>query len=89
MGVVAGPGSFLRYSFDHCQALFLRATEPGHAGNNFDRQRQRAHRELVKADGYPGIDEIRIELENIAVIIDCIIAIPERRKVATLDCFLE
>ena len=54
-----------RNLFDHVEALFLAAAEPGDVGHQAHRQRQRRHDVAVGADDEAGLDPRGIERERL------------------------
>src|SRR5258705_9356542 len=69
LGIVARPGALPGNALNQRQAFLSRTAKAGDAGNHLDRQRQRADHVFVKTHGQAGINEIWIELENLAVMI--------------------
>ena len=89
LGIVARPGALFCDALEQRQAFLFRTAKPGDAGHHFDRQRQGTDHVFVETHGQTGINEIRIELENLAVMIYCVIAVFESREVAAFDRFLK
>src|SRR5882762_4352895 len=83
------PATFPRDSLQRCQAALLRTAKTGDSGNQLNRQRQGANREVIQTNRNLSIVISRINFDYFTMPVDRVRAVLQRGKVSALDCLLK
>src|SRR5882762_10144864 len=83
------PATFPGDALQRCQSALLRTTKTGDSGNQLDRQRQRANREVIQTNRNLSIVIRRIKSDYLTMPVDRVRAVLQRGKVSTLHSLLK